>query len=114
MIAFIKLCFFLIMASVIPLTAFSLTAADFDKKIAAANQMNLPSPPSCNCPNTNTPTYCPTPAAAAPSAPLYYAPPINANPAAPAVQPASPPSSDNNSLWGAKVTPNSPPLIIGY
>ena len=109
MIAFIKLCFFLIMASVIPLTAFSLTAADFDKKIAEANQLNSLSPPSCNCPNTNTPTYNPTPAPAAPSTPLYYAPPpINANPAAPAAQPASPPS---NGLWG---TPNSPPLIIGY
>ena len=114
MIAFIKLCFFLIVTSVIPLTTFSLTAADFDKKMNEANQLNSLAPPSCNCPNTNTPTYNPTPAPAAPSAPLYYAPPINANPAAPAVQPASPPSSDNNSLWGAKVTPKSPPLIISY
>ena len=126
MISLFRRCSFLIMTSaMLPLTVFSLSAADFNKAIAEANQKNLPASPQYNCPSVPASTHAqgnnynnaPT---ATPAAPIYYAPstPVSANP--PPTTPPAASASNNNSgiVWGSpnNATKNTtnPPLMITY
>lgn len=113
MIKFIRLFFFL---TAFPVIAFSLSSADFNKKMAEKNQANSPSlsQAPCNCSNTVAPTPTQIPNTQTPAAPpVYYAPAasFNANPAASPTAPTTSPTPPTGSLWGAA---NSDPLIIAH
>ncbi len=115
MITSIRLFFFLMVTSIIPMTTFSLSSADFNKKMAEIR----PSSPQCNSPNVSISTPAPTPHTQADRPPpIYYAPaaPFNASPAAtptptPTPAPETPSTSSKDSLWGSS---NSDPFIIAH
>lgn len=136
MSAFVQRCSFLIILSFIPLAIFSMTAADFNKAIAAANQQNQSSfSPQYDCPtNTTAPTHTqgannnPTPINNTPAtssrAPIYYAPSAapTTNNTPMVTTPAPSPTNNNNSgiVLGSSSSGNTtkkttpPPFLVTY
>jgi len=113
--------FLLIATSLIPLATFSLTAADFNKAIAATNQQNQPSIPQYRCPTNNSNTSLNNTPAAPNSAPMYYAPPVSPNVpvSAPANAPAAPTSNNSsgimlNSSNNASKNTTQQPFLVTY
>lgn len=115
--------FLFIATSLIPLSTFSLTAADFNKAIATTNQQNQPSIPQYRCPTNNSNTSLNNTPAAPTSAPLYYAPSAPASAdvpvSAPANAPASPTSNNSsgimlNSSNNSSKNTTQQPFLVTY